>query len=166
MKPERAQVMVQGLVAGLIGYATVALLFSLIDLTSGRSPFYTAAVLGSSLFYGLEEAARVAIQPGPIIAYNGLHLVLFLVIGQVASWLMFEIEQHHNLAYFVFFLFMAAFIYGLLFVGILGAELTHVLSWWGVVLANLAWIVTMGAYLVLTHRSLMRELRAEQQVAP
>lgn len=166
MKAERAQMMVQGLVAGLIGYATVALLFLLVDLISGRSPFYTAAVLGSSLFYGLEDAAQVAIQPGPIIAYNGLHLVLFLVIGQIAAWLVFEVEHHHNLAYFVFFLFVAGFIYGMVFVGVLGAEIAHIMPWWGVVLANLAWIVAMGAYLTVSHRSLMRELREEQRVAP
>ena len=166
MKPERGQVMVQGLVAGLIGYATVALLFLLVDVLAARPLFYTAALLGSSLFYGLKDARELAIEVGPIIAYNGLHLVLFLVIGQIAAWLMFEVERHHNLAYFVFFLFLGGFIYGMLFVGVLGAEMTHVISWWGVVLANLAWIVTMGSYLILTHRSLMSELREEQQASP
>ena len=85
MKPERAQWLTQGLIGGLIGYAAVAVFFVLVNLIGGRSPFHTAAALGSTLFYGLQDAANLVIEPGPVIAYNGLHLILSILAATVAA---------------------------------------------------------------------------------
>jgi hypothetical protein len=96
MKPDRAQVLTQGLVAGLVGYAAVVLFFIVANLVAGRSPFHTAAALGSALFHGLSDPARLVIEPGPVLAMNGLHLVLSLAVGTVVAWLLSETERHHS----------------------------------------------------------------------
>lgn len=163
MKPERAQIWIQGLMAGLIGYAAVALFFAVVNLFAGRSPFHTPALLGSVLFYGLRDPAQLVIEPGPVLAYNGLHLVVFLMIGLVAAFLVFEAELHHYLWYIVFFLFLAGFLLSIAVVGALGAELARLLPWWSVLLGNLAWASAMAAYLWGTHRNLIRSLEAEQR---
>lgn len=161
MKPDRARVLVEGFIAGIIGYAAVALFFAVVNLVSGRSPFHTAAALGGALFYGVRGPAELVIEPGPILAYNGVHLVLSLLAGFVAAWLVFETERHHNLWYFLFFVFLAGFVYSLVAIGIVGAEIAELVSWWSVAVANLAWVIAMGGYLFLTHRGLVRELHEE-----
>lgn len=162
MREDRGQMLVQGLVAGLLGYATVAIFFVVENLIAGRSPLYTAAVLGQTMFYGGLESGRVAIEPGPILAYNGVHMVASVIVGLVASWLVFETERHHPLWYFLFFVFLAGFIYSLVAIGILGAEIANAIEWWSVAVANLAWVLAMGAYLLVMHRGLLRELREEE----
>jgi len=163
MKPERAEVLLQGLVAGLIGYLAVAVFFLIFNLIGGQSPLHTAAALGSALFYGLDDPAQLVIEPGPIIAFNGLHLMLSLVAGMIASWLLFETERHHFIWYFVFFVFLAGFVYSLVAIGIIGAEIAHVVPWWSVLVANIVWIAGLGGYLWFQHRGLVGALRREEE---
>lgn len=166
MRPDRAQVLTQGLIAGFVGYAAVVVFFALANLIAGRSPFHTAAALGSSLFYGLRDPALLTIEPGPVLAYNGVHLILSLIIGTIGAWLIFEIERHHFLWYFVGFIFLAGFIYSLVAIGIISAEIAHVLPWWSVLAANLIWVGSLGIYLWLQHRDLMAAIKHEQEGSP
>jgi len=55
MRERTKLILVGGLVSGLIGYGTVVLVVSLMNILGGRSPFHTAAVLGSTLFSGLRD---------------------------------------------------------------------------------------------------------------
>lgn len=163
MRPEREEVLLQGVIAGLVGYAAVALFFIVVNLIEGRSPFFTPALLGSALFYGLRDPADLIVQPGPVLAYNGVHLVIFLIVGMAAAWLVFEAELHHYLWYIVFFLFLAGFILSLAVVGVLGAVIGRLIPWWSVLGANLTWALAIGGYLWLTHRGLVRDLQREQR---
>jgi hypothetical protein len=165
MKPERAQILTQGFVAGLIGYAAVALFFVLVNIVGGRSPFHTAAALGAVLFYGLEDPARLVIEPGPVFAYNGFHLILSVVVGTVGAWLVFETERHHFMWYFVFMIFLAGFVYSVTAIGIIAAEIANVVPWWSVVAANVVWVIALGSYLWFQHRGLVAAIRAEQESA-
>lgn len=166
MKPERAQVLTQGLIAGFIGYAAVVVFFAALNLIGGRSAFYTAAALGSSLFYGLQDPSLLTIAPGPVLAYNGVHLLLSLLIGTIGAWLIFEIERHHFLWYFVGFIFLAGFIYGLVAIGIVSAEIAQVLPWWTVLTANLIWVGSLGLYLWFQHRGLLATIKHEEELSP
>lgn len=163
MKPERAQVLTQGLVAGFVGYAAVVAFVSLANLVSGRPVFYTAAALGSTLFYGLKDPTKLVIEPGPVLAYNGLHLTLSLAAGLVAGWLLFETERHHFIWYFVLIIFVAGFLFSLLAIGIVGAEIAHLIPWWSVVVANLIWAAALGCYLWYQHRGLLARLNEQQE---
>jgi hypothetical protein len=165
MKPERAQVLAQGLIAGVLGYAAVAVFFLVVNVIAGRSPFHTAAALGSALFYGLQDPALLAIEPGPVLAYNGVHLLMSLVAGMIAAWLLFEIEHHHFLWYFGFFVFLAGFVFSLVLLGVYGAEIAHVVSWTLVLGGNLIWVLALGGYLWYQHRELITVLMKEQESA-
>ena len=150
MKSESSWI-VEGLVAGLIGYMTVVALFGFVNLASGEPLFHTAALLGSAVFFGARSATEIVPGPGPIIAYNGVHILVALVIGLGAAWLIFQTEKNRPLWFIVFFVFLAGFIYSVVVVGVLAAELTHLLSWPMIVLANVAAGVTAGGYLWLRH---------------
>ena len=48
---EASNIYEEGIVAGLIGAATIAIWFLILDAIEGR-PFYTPTVLGTALFHG------------------------------------------------------------------------------------------------------------------
>ncbi len=56
----------QGLIAGVIGFATVASVFAVANIAGGRSPFYSANVLGSVLFYDVMEPASMPVTAPPV----------------------------------------------------------------------------------------------------
>jgi hypothetical protein len=158
MKPERIEVCWQGLVAGLVGYATVAIVMAIGNVFLGRSPFHTAALLGNAVFYGLTDPSRLTIWPGPVLAYNGFHLLVFLGIGVVAAWLAYLSERGPHFWYIgvILMLFVAFHLLGvLLFVG---ERMRAALSAWEVLAAGVAAMLTMSAYLVWTHPRLRSEL--------
>jgi len=157
---ERAQTILRGgLVAGLIGYGTVALFFALLNVFQGRSPFYTAALLGSALFEGLTDPAAVHITARPVFAYNAVHLLAFLTVGFMASWLVAEAERYPAAQYLVLVLLVvvAFHIYGAVLLAaqpIFGSA-----AWWRVGVPSLAAAVLMGWYLLRLHPALQRQMR-------
>jgi hypothetical protein len=151
----------EGLLAGLIGYVTVVALFGVINLLGGETVFHTAALLGSALFFGARSAAEITAGPAPIIAYNGVHILISLIIGMGAAWLIFQTEKNHPLWFIVFFVFLAGFIYSVVLVGVLVAEVSALLSWGVIVLANVAAGLTAGGYLWWRHSRLLVELARE-----
>lgn len=151
----------EGLVAGLIGYVTVVALFGVINLAGGEALFQTARLLGSALFFGVRDAAAAVAGPAPVIAYNGVHILASLFIGVVAAWLIFQTEKNHPLWFIVFFVFLAGFIFSVVVMGVLAAEMVHLLSWPVILSANLAAGVTAGVYLWWRHSKLLVELARE-----
>jgi hypothetical protein len=85
MNAEGQRALWNSIYTGLIGYLAVAVFFLVLDPLLGRGFLHTPALLGSALFYGLTDPAALTIQPGPIIAYNGAHVVVFLVLGLVVG---------------------------------------------------------------------------------
>lgn len=161
MTADWTRVMKEGFVAGLLGYAAVVLVFLAMNLASGQEAFHTPALLGGALFHGLEGGGGVSMDPGPIIAYNGVHLLVSLLIGIGAAWLLLEAERFHSLWYVVFFAFMAVALYITLLFGVFVVEIRHVLSWRAVVLGSgVGGAATVG-YLLWAHRSLAGQLREE-----
>jgi hypothetical protein len=149
---------VEGLVTGLIGYVTVVVLFALANLASGEGVFHTPSLLGSALFFGLRDPAELVPGPGPIIAYNGVHILVSLLIGLCAAWLVFQTEKNRPLWYAVFFVFLAGFIYSVVVMGVFTAEIVHLLSWPMILAANLGAGLTAGGYLWWRHARLLSDL--------
>jgi hypothetical protein len=75
-----------GLLTGLLGYATLVLFFAVASMAAGHSPFHVAALLASALFR-LPMGPGAAIDPGPVIAYNGLHLIVLILAGMLLAGL-------------------------------------------------------------------------------
>lgn len=152
------EVVWEGLVAGLIGYATVALLIGVIDVAHGRSFFFTAAMLGEGLFYGLTDPAKVVVWPGAVFAYNGVHLLTFLIVGMAAVWLAYLAEKGAELWYvgLVLFLLIVLHVYGAALLVTEGFR--AVLPGWIVVMAGVAGVAAMVLYLLLKRPALREEL--------
>lgn len=162
MARERTIIWWQGLVAGLLGYAAVALFFGIVNLAAGESFFHTAAVLGHGLLGTDPRAAEAVVEPGPVFAYNGVHLLLFLTFGLVASWLVEEVERHPVFWYLVFFAFLVGFFYDVALMTLFTLPLpADEITLGSIVAANLVAGLAMGGYLVRRHPGLLQELEAK-----
>ena len=135
-----------GIVTGLIGFAAVALMIALLNIDAGRSPFYTAALFGSALFYHLTDPATLVIAPGPVFAYNAVHLIVFLGVGLLVSWLVSLAERYPGVLYLVLFalLFVAAHMFFALV--IFAQPLLGTAGAWQSVLASVVAALAMAWY--------------------
>jgi hypothetical protein len=151
MTPTWRRILGQGLVAGLIGFATIAVVLAVVNLAAGRSPFFTAAVLGAALFYGISDPALVSVTPAYVFAYNGVHLAVFLVFGLVAAALAAVADRGWQLWYLALFFFIFIAFHLIAAVEALAAPMRATLPdavVWG---AGIAASVLMATYLIRAH---------------
>ena len=80
MYPAERSVVREGIVAGLIGAAVVAVWFFVFDLLRGR-PFLTPTLLGSLVFFGVKTPTGLDPALGPILGYTVLHGLAWGVRG-------------------------------------------------------------------------------------
>lgn len=142
----------EGLVAGLLGYLAVALFFAAVNVLGGAPPLETVSHLGAVLTGASVEPGTVDLPS--VLAYNGLHLFVSLVVGFLAAWIFMEMELHPGLWYVAFFVLMSALIYSLVVMGVFGSEILGVIAWEEVVAGNLVWAGTILGSLAWRHRSL------------
>lgn len=158
MREDTRLVLSGGLFAGLMGYGTVVIFFAVLNLVAGRSPFYTAALFGSALFFGLEDPSQLAVTPAPVLAYNMVHVLGFLVLGLLASWLVGLAERYPVARFFI--LFVLVFVAGHVYAGLLlFAQPILPGAAWQVAAASLLAALLMGWYLLRLHPLLRRELK-------
>jgi hypothetical protein len=133
----------------------VALFFGIVNVFGGHSPFYTVDRLGRALV-GTPPAGGPGSMAGPALAYNGLHLLVFLLIGFALAWLTAKTEQHPAFWYLAFFGLVAAFIYDFFFVMMLAGRATGGLGWAEVAIGSFLAAVGMVGYLLRVHPDLRR----------
>jgi hypothetical protein len=155
----RSRILWQGFVAGLIGYATVAVVFAAVNALSGLSPFYTAALLGSALFYGARTLSDVVLAPGPVLAYNGFHLVVFLVLGVFMAWLTELAQRGPHLWYLGMLAYVLVAFHAFAFVFSLPELLREALLGWGALGCGILASLAMGAFLFGVHPRLQAEMK-------
>jgi hypothetical protein len=150
---EERPVLRDGIIAGLIGAAVVAVWFLIFDIARGR-PLLTPALLGSAVFQGLTDPGTVTISPGPIILYTILHGVAFVGFGVVAASLILAAEREPSLlvAFVILFACFEAFFIGA--VAALGTSMLGALIWWAILAGNLLATIAMVAYFFVNHRRL------------
>ena len=158
MKPERVEILRQGLMAGMLGYGVVVVFFAVVNVFGGRSVFYTAAVLGGALFYGARDVSQVAVAAGPVLSYNGVHMLVFLAFGIVAAWLA-ELSEHGPQFWYIAAILMITFAFHLfgLLLG-LSESLRGAIPAWSVLASGLLASGAMVTYLLWVHPAVRRAL--------
>jgi hypothetical protein len=154
-EPRTASLAQEGMIAGLIGAATVALWFLIVDALAGR-PLYTPTVLGSALFRRSAGPPLAEILPDleMVWMFTWVHGLLFLAIGGAVARLLGYIERHPSVGFGILMLFVF-FEFGFVAAAMLFAEpVLHALAWPAVLVANTLAAATMGGYFWLRHRSL------------
>ena len=157
MNPAGRSALREGIVAGLIGAAVVAIWFFVFDLLRGR-PFLTPTLLGSFVFFGVNTPAGVEPAVGPILGYTILHGLAFVAFGVVAATMMAMSEREPSLfiAFVILFAAFEVFFFGVL--SIVGRAMQAALVWWAVLIGNLLASIAMLWFLFRAHRALPRSL--------
>jgi hypothetical protein len=157
MNPAQRSVLREGIVAGLIGAAVVAIWFFAFDILRGR-PFLTPTLLGSFVFFGVNTPVGMEPALGPIVGYTVLHGLAFVAFGVVAASMMAMSEREPALfiAFVILFAAFEVFFFGVL--SVLGRAMQTALVWWAVLIGNLLASIAMLWYLFRAHRALPRTL--------
>ncbi len=166
MPTSRERIVFEGVVAGLLAYGVVAVIFAAADILLGRPLFATPSVIGSLLFFGAHGSPAgsidpaVLIRPGPVAAANGVHILLSLALGLVAALLVEETERHPQFFY-VTFLVVVLFLFASTAV-LLGvpSAVTRAAPWAVTLLANAAGLAVAGLYLWRAHPRLRARVDA------
>jgi hypothetical protein len=148
----------EGFVAGLIGAAAVAAWFLVVDTIAGR-PFFTPAMLGGAVFWGLRDPAQVSITFATVVGYTMVHVLAFCLVGMIAAFLAYEVELFpHSL--FVVAVCFAVFEFGFyIALAVAAHPLLGALAWWAVAIGNTIAALGMGYYLWRAHPRLRQELK-------
>jgi hypothetical protein len=157
MDRQHGSVLREGVIAGCIGAAVVAVWFFLFDLARGK-PLVTPALLGAVVFYGARSPAGLEVSAGPILGYTLLHGLAFIAFGVVAASLVAAAEREPALLVAVAILFASFEVFFLAFEGALGQSGFGALVSWSVLVGNFLAAVAMLAYFLSRHRALPRRL--------
>lgn len=151
--PAISRVYIEGMVAGVIGAATIALWFLILDALQGR-PFYTPSVLGTALFRrgeGLASLQDLPVSLDMVLMYTWVHVLVFCVIGGLASHLLVLAERNLNFGFGILLLFVL-FEFGFVAADFLFAEpILDALAWPAILVGNLLAAATMGGYFWRCH---------------
>src|SRR5439155_1685751 len=146
MAPAQRSVLREGIVAGLIGAAVVAVWFLFFDIARGR-PFLTPGLLGAAVFQGVTNPTGLEITVANVVGYTLIHGLAFIAFGVVAASLMAISEREPTLFVFALVIFFTAF--EVLFFGavvILAKWVLDELAGWTIFVGNLLAAAAMLGY--------------------
>jgi hypothetical protein len=148
-----------GILAGMIGAATVAVWFLVLDLLTRGMPFFTPSLLGSILFAHAAPEDVTGLSGAAIFAYTGLHGILFLCAGTMLAWMFVQFERNPQVGLVLLLLFATfeAILWG---VGVsMIPALAGVVGAWAILVANVASAVAMFVFLLGRHPRALARLR-------
>jgi len=146
----------EGLAAGTIGAATIALWYLVLDVFKAR-PLFTPTVLGTALLKGtdaLHTPESLAVSVEVVVWFTFVHWLVFAAIGCIASRLLGLAERNANFGFGILLLFVV-FEFGFIGGATLFAEpVLHTLAWPTILIGNLLAAITMGLYFWRRHPQL------------
>ena len=147
----------EGLIAGIIGAALVAVWFLIYDAARGH-PFRTPALLGAATFRGVSNPVDVPTSAHLVVQYTVLHGVVFAMIGVLIAYLIVTAQRQPSRLLLVFIVLVCFEVFFLAVVTWLAHPVLNELAWWAILLANALGGVGMLIYFFVGHRALGRAL--------
>lgn len=148
----------EGIVAGSLGAASVAVWFFLIDLIVSY-PFATPYTLGRALFGRLGQPVSSAAEMPLVLGYTIFHFAAFIAVGILVALIVRRAETEPTLLAGALILFV---VFEVAFHGLLSAfgsiPVLGTLAWYNVAIGNLIAAVVMGTYIWKRHPELKHEL--------
>jgi hypothetical protein len=140
----------EGVLAGIIGAAVVAVWFFAIDAIQGEM-LRTPRLLGTALL-------RQPTPMGAVLAYTAVHGAAFALFGIIGAFLIAGAERQPMLIFALVILFTAfeIFFFGLILIA--ASWVMDELAGWTVFVGNLLAAVAMLAFYVRRHRTLAHRL--------
>ena len=143
-------VLSDGLYAGLIGAFLVAGWFLVLDVIAGH-PLQTPSMLGTWIIHGPNAVSYTMVDPAMVAAYTAVHLVAFVLVGSIASYLFALTDRQPAALVGLVFLFAFFEVGFFVFSAVMGGQLIGRLGAWAVGVGNLFAAAGMAAYLWMRH---------------
>jgi hypothetical protein len=147
----------EGVIAGMIGAATVAVWFLIYDAARGR-PFRTPALLGAATFQGVQNPTEVPTSIHLVVQYTVLHGVVFALIGVLIAYLIVSAQRQPSHGLLLFISLMCFEVFFLAVVTWLAHPVLNELAWWAILMANALAALGMLIYFFIGHRALGKTL--------
>jgi hypothetical protein len=146
----------EGLAAGFLGAAAVAIWFLLYDTAAGV-PLRTPALLGATLFHGLRDPSALVIGWPIVLEYTLVHGAAFVAFGWMAAALLALADREPRLLFVFIMLFCCFEVFTFAMISVLAYWLLETIAWWTILAGNLlASVVMLGCFL-RHHRVAWRE---------
>jgi hypothetical protein len=143
----------EGIIAGMIGAAIVAVWFLIYDAAQGRL-FRTPALLGAATFEGVKDPSSVPVAAHLVLQYTVLHGVVFAMIGVLIAYLIVSAQREPSRLLMLFIALMCFEVFFLALVGWLAHPVLGGVAWWAILVANVLAAAGMLAYFFVGHRAL------------
>ena len=147
----------EGIMAGIIGAAIVAVWFLIYDAARGR-PFRTPALLGAATFQGVGDPGAVPVTTGLVVQYTVLHGVVFALIGVLIAYLIVSAQREPSRLLMMFIALLCFEVFFLAVVGFFAHPVLNELTWWTILVANALAAAGMLVYFFVGYRALGRVL--------
>ena len=145
----------EGVVAGTLGGAVVALWYLLCDTIGGR-PFHTPALLGAIFFNGLRGHDVGAAALAPVLSFTLLHFAAFIAFGLASALVIAAAEREPLLVLGALMVYGCYEVSFLSFVAVLDASALGAIGLWKIAAANAITLVTVFGYFQYRHPQLLR----------
>lgn len=146
----------EGLGAGLLGAAAVALWFLLYDTAAGV-PLRTPALLGAALFHGLRDPSALVVTWPLVLEYTLVHGAAFVAFGWLAAGLLAIADREPRLLFALIMLFCCFEVFTFAMITVLAYWLLETIAWWTILAGNLLASVVMLGCFFRGHRVAWRE---------
>lgn len=158
MQQSKARIVADGVVAGLVGGAVIALWFFIFDAVNGR-PLWSPALLAAALLHGSREPVVMTQTAWTLVAeYSVVHFLAFALIGAIAALLIDGAERTPEL-FAPLLIFTAGF--EVFFVALLimaGPAASAAMPWWKIIIGNLMATAAMLSYFLWRQPKLAENL--------
>lgn len=144
----------EGVVAGTLGGAVVALWYLVCDSVAGR-PFHTPALLGAIFFDGLHGHDVGAATLAPVASFTVLHFTAFIAFGLASAFVIAAAEREPLLVLGALMVYACYEVCFLAFVTALDASALGALGLWKIAVANAITLATVFGYFQYRHPQIL-----------
>jgi hypothetical protein len=145
----------EGVLAGTLGGAVVALWYLLCDTIGGR-PFHTPALLGAIFFNGLRGHDVGAATLAPVLSFTLLHFAAFIAFGLASALVIAAAEREPLLVLGALMVYGCYEVSFLSFVAVLDSSAVGAIGLWKIAAANAITLVTVFGYFQYRHPQILR----------
>jgi len=137
MQQSKGRIIADGVMAGLLGGAIIALWFLIFDAANGH-PLQTPALLAAALLHGLRTPVALNGTAWTLVAeYTLAHFAVFAVLGAIGALLIAGAERHPEL-FGTLLIFTIAFeVFFIALIMLAGPAAAAAMPWWKIIAGNL-----------------------------
>ncbi|HLW71123.1 MAG TPA: hypothetical protein VKS22_10945, partial [Candidatus Binataceae bacterium] len=158
MQQSKSRIISDGIMAGLVGGAVIAIWFFIFDLINGH-PLWSPALLAAALLHGSQQPIAMTQAAWVLVAeYSVVHFLAFAAIGAVGALMIDGAERHPEL-FAPLLVFTVAFeVFFIALLMLMGPAAAAAMPWWKVIIGNLMATTAMLAFFFWRQRELAQNL--------